>query len=142
MPTPTVPSPWPWITAVLSVALMAFGIAWEWILDPLRPGGSWMVLKVLPLAFITLGLAQGRLRTFRWASLVVWLYVGEALVRVMGLSSAERSLAAISLVLSLLLAAAVLMGAHRTIQAIKSLAAADQAGRASASDRSRGNKVL
>ena len=31
------------------IALILLGLAWELVLAPLRPGGSWMVLKVLPL---------------------------------------------------------------------------------------------
>lgn len=33
------------------VALIILCVAWELVLAPLRPGGSWMVLKVIPLLF-------------------------------------------------------------------------------------------
>lgn len=75
-----------------------------------------MVLKVLPLAMIVSGLAHGRMRTFRIASLLIWVYVGEASVRVMSLSASERALGAVGLALSAMLAAAILMGARRQIQ--------------------------
>lgn len=116
-----VPKPWPQVTVALAIALVVFGVAWEWFLDPVRPGGSWMVLKVLPLVMITPGLARGRMQTYRVASLLIWIYVGEALVRVMGLTLSEQMLATVSLVLSTLLAAAILMGAKRQMGVMKAM---------------------
>lgn len=109
----TVPRPWPLLAAALTLALIAMGVAWELVLDPLRPGGSWLALKVLPLAFGVKGLWQGRIYTFKWMSLLIWIYVGEALVRVMGFSPQERLLAAVSLALSLGLAISILWGARQ-----------------------------
>ncbi len=63
------------------LALIALGLAWELWLAPLRPGGSWLALKVLPLCIPLAGLLKGRLYTFRWLSLLVWLYVAEGAVR-------------------------------------------------------------
>lgn len=114
-----VPKPWPHITVALAISLVVFGVAWEWFLDPLRPGGSWLVLKVIPLALIIPGLARARMQTYRVASLLIWIYVGEALVRVMGLTSSERMLAGISLLLSTVLAIAILMGARHQIRLAK-----------------------
>lgn len=96
----------------LTIALIAFGLAWEIILDPLRPGGSWLALKVLPLLFAIKGLYRANIYTFKWMSLLVWLYVGEALVRIVGLSATERTLAWISLAISVALAVAILGGAR------------------------------
>lgn len=119
-----VPRPWP-IAALLScVALILFGIAWEWLLDPLRPGGSWLVLKVLPLALALRGLARAQLYTFKWMSLLVWIYVGEALVRIVGISLTERSLAWVSLAISLTLAFTILAGARAAIRKVKAAQAA------------------
>jgi uncharacterized membrane protein len=63
------------------LALVALGLAWELWIAPLRPGGSWWALKVLPLCFALPGLLRHRLYTYRWLSLLVWLYAIEALVR-------------------------------------------------------------
>ena len=109
----TVPRPWPLLAAALTLALVAMGLAWELVLDPLRPGGSWLALKVIPLLFGVKGLWQGRIYTFKWMSLLIWIYVGEALVRVMGLSPEERLLAGVSLALSLGLAISILWGARQ-----------------------------
>ena len=63
------------------LALMALGLAWELWLGPLRPGGSWWALKVLPLALGLPGVLKLRMYTYRWLSLAVWLYFTEACVR-------------------------------------------------------------
>ena len=63
------------------LALIALCLAWELWLAPLRPGGSWLALKVLPLCIPLAGLLKNRMYTYRWLSLLVWLYVTEGLVR-------------------------------------------------------------
>jgi uncharacterized membrane protein len=63
------------------IGLVLLGLAWELYLAPLRPGGSWLVLKVLPLLAPLMGLLRGRRYTFRWSSLLVWAYMAEGAVR-------------------------------------------------------------
>jgi uncharacterized membrane protein len=63
------------------LGLIALGLAWELWLAPLRPGGSWWALKVLPLALGLPGVLKLRMYTYRWLSLAVWLYFTEACVR-------------------------------------------------------------
>ncbi len=48
---------------------------------PLRPGGSWLVLKVVPLLFPLRGILHGRRYTYQWSSLLACLYLGEGLTR-------------------------------------------------------------
>ena len=68
--------------AVASVlGLVVLGLAWELWLAPLRPGGSWWAIKVLPLTLAMPGLLKLRMYTYRWVSLAVWLYFTEACVR-------------------------------------------------------------
>ncbi len=107
----SVPRPWPLLATVAAVALLLLGLAWELLLDPLRPGGSWLALKVVPLAIALPGLWRGKPYTFKWMSLMIWFYVGEALVRVAGLTPVERLLAWHYLALSLALSVAVMWGA-------------------------------
>jgi len=114
-----VPRPWPAVALWTAIALTLFGLAWELWIDPLRPGGSWLALKVIPLTLAFPGLWKGRMHTFRWMSLAVWLYVGEALVRILGMQPLERQLAWFSLALSLVLAWAILMGARAYIRLAK-----------------------
>ena len=63
------------------VGLIVLGLAWELWLAPLRPGGSWLALKVLPLVVPLAGLLKNRMYTYRWVSLMVWLYFTEGVVR-------------------------------------------------------------
>ncbi len=107
-----VPHPWPRLAGGFTLALIVMGLAWELVLDPIRPGGSWLALKVVPLFFGIKGMFNGRLYTFKWMSLLIWIYVGEALVRIIGLSPTERMLAWISLVLAAGAAISILLGAR------------------------------
>ena len=73
------------LLAVFSLlGLIALGLAWELWLAPLRPGGSWLALKVLPLCIPLAGLLKNRMYTYRWVSLMVWLYFIEGVVRAWG----------------------------------------------------------
>lgn len=63
------------------LALIALSLAWELWLAPLRPGGSWLALKALPLCAPLVGLLKNRLYTYRWLSLMLWLYFAEGVVR-------------------------------------------------------------
>ena len=66
------------------LGLIVLGLAWELWLAPLRPGGSWLALKVLPLCIPLAGLLKNRMYTYRWVSLMVWLYFTEGVVRAWG----------------------------------------------------------
>jgi uncharacterized membrane protein len=63
------------------IGLIALCVAWELWLAPLRPGGSWLVLKCLPLLFPLMGILRGRRYTYQWASLLIWFYVAEGATR-------------------------------------------------------------
>jgi uncharacterized membrane protein len=93
--------------AVASVlALIVLGLAWELWLAPLRPGGSWWALKVLPLALPLAGLLKNRLYTYRWVSLLVWPYFIEGVVRASSERGTSMRLAVAEWLLSLALFAA------------------------------------
>ena len=72
-------------TRTLAVAsllgLVVLGLSWELWLAPIRPGGSWLALKVLPLCLPLAGLLKNRMYTYRWLSLLVWIYFTEGVVR-------------------------------------------------------------
>lgn len=93
--------------AVLAlVLLVALGLAWELWLAPLRAGGSWWALKVLPLIAALPGLLRYRMHTYRWLALLVWAYFVEAAVRAVSERGLSATLAALQLALTLLLFAA------------------------------------
>ena len=82
-------------------ALIALGLAWELWLAP--TGSGTLAIKVLPLALCALGLMRHRMYTFRWLSLLVWLYFMEGVVRATTEQGWSRTLAAAEVALSLLL---------------------------------------
>jgi len=63
------------------IGLILLCLAWELVLAPLRPGGSWLVLKVLPLLLPLRGVLKRNLYTMQWASMLILLYLAEGLVR-------------------------------------------------------------
>lgn len=62
-------------------ALLLLCLAWELWLAPLRPGGSWLALKALPLAAPLPGVLRGSRYTYQWALLLVLAYLAEGTVR-------------------------------------------------------------
>lgn len=88
-------------------ALVVLCILWESILAPIKPGGSWAVIKVLPLLFALKGIWQGRSYTMQWASMLVMLYFIEGVTRLndVGLSA---YLAGAEVLLSLMIYIALL----------------------------------
>ena len=63
------------------IALIALCVAWELWLAPLRPGGSWLVLKVLPLVLVLPWLLRKNLRAYQASALLIWAYVAEGATR-------------------------------------------------------------
>ncbi|RJF98877.1 DUF2069 domain-containing protein [Noviherbaspirillum saxi] len=67
--------------AVSLIALILLCVAWELALAPLRPGGSWLVLKVLPLLLPLRGILKRDIYTMQWSSMLILLYFTEGIVR-------------------------------------------------------------
>lgn len=63
------------------IALIALSLAWELWLAPLRPGGSMLVLKTLPLLAPLFGILAGRRYTYQWSTFLALAYIAEGLVR-------------------------------------------------------------
>jgi uncharacterized membrane protein len=81
------------------VALIVLGLAWELWLAP--TGSGTLAIKVLPLLLPLLGVWRYRLYTYRWLSLLIWLYVGEGLLRATSESGAAVPLAIVEWLLSM-----------------------------------------
>ncbi len=90
-------------TRTLAVAsllgLIGLGLAWELWLAPLRPGGTWWAIKVLPLCLPLAGLLKNRMYTYRWVSLLIWIYFTEGVVRAWGDKWPSNLLAGIQVLL-------------------------------------------
>lgn len=70
-----------WLATASLIALIVLCLAWELVLAPVRPGGSWLAIKALPLCIPLAGILKNRMYTYRWVSLVIWLYFTEGVVR-------------------------------------------------------------
>ena len=69
------------VSGVSLVALIFLCLAWELWLAPLRTGGSWLVLKTLPLLLPLMGILKGRRYTYQWAPMLILAYFTEGVVR-------------------------------------------------------------
>ncbi len=92
-----------WLGVATLLGLIVLGLAWELWLAPLRPGGTLLALKVLPLCIPLAGLLKNRMYTYRWVSLLVWIYFAEGVVRATSDHGASAALAGIEVALTLLL---------------------------------------
>ena len=81
------------LASVSLVALIVLCVLWELVLAPLRPGGSWMVLKVLPLFAPLPGTLKRNVYTMQWASMLVLLYFTEGVVRAWSEQGLSQALA-------------------------------------------------
>jgi uncharacterized membrane protein len=89
------------LAAALLVALIFVGLAWELFLAPLAPGGSWWVLKIVPLMIALPGVLRERRYTLQWSTLVIWLYAAEGATRAYTDRGMSAGLAALELALAL-----------------------------------------
>jgi Predicted membrane protein len=91
-----------WIAAcALLIALILLNLAWELVLAPVKPGGSWLVLKVLPLLLPLFGVLRARRYTMQWSTLLIWLYAAEGAARAWTDAGRSAQLAMAELVLAL-----------------------------------------
>lgn len=63
------------------VILIIVCALWETVLAPLRPGGSWLVLKVVPLLLPLRGIIKRDIYTLQWSSMLILIYLAEGSVR-------------------------------------------------------------
>ncbi|WP_092000440.1 DUF2069 domain-containing protein [Polaromonas sp. OV174] len=92
-----------WLALGSLGGLIVLGLAWEMWLAPIRPGGSLLALKVLPLCIPLAGIMKNRMYTYRWVSLMVWLYFTEGATRAWSDRAPGNYLAMIEVLLCLLL---------------------------------------
>ncbi len=84
-----------------TLALVLLGLAWEGWIAP--TGRGTLALKVVPLVIALPGLWAMRLYTYRWMSLLVWLYFAEGAVRAASDRGLGAPLAGLEVALSLAL---------------------------------------
>ena len=105
------------LALVSLILLFVLCLAWELWLAP--TGRGTLAIKAIPLVLPMLGLWRYRLYTFRWLSLMVWLYFAEGAVR----ATSERGLAALlatgEVVLSVAIFVACAMQVRQRLAAAK-----------------------
>ena len=96
------------------IGLIVLGLGWELWWAP--TGSGTLALKVLPLMLPLPGLLRHRMYTYRWLSLLVWLYFMEGAVRVTTESGLSQWLAGLEVVLCLVLFSATALHVRWRIQ--------------------------
>ena len=82
------------------VALIALCLAWELWLAPLRPGGSYLALKALPLTLPLIGILTDNRRTYQWSSMFILAWFTEGVMRAWGDRGMAQALAGGEVLLS------------------------------------------
>lgn len=91
------------ITSASLIALIALCVAWELWLAPQRAGGSWLVLKALPLLIPLFGILRGKVYTHRWITLFIIVYFVEGVVRACTDKGLSAQLAGVEIALTVVL---------------------------------------
>ena len=84
------------------IALILISLAWEWWLAPLKPGGSLLILKALPLLLPLFGILRGHRYTYQWACMFILIYFTEGAVRAWSDKGVSAKLALIEVVLTVI----------------------------------------
>ena len=84
------------------IALILLCVAWESILAPLKPSGSNLILKTLPLLLPLFGVLKGHRYTYQWSSMFILIYFTEGVVRAWGDHGFSAQLAVLETVLSVI----------------------------------------
>ena len=82
------------------MVLLVLCLAWELWLAPLRPGGSLLALKALPLAVPLSGILKGKRYTYQWSSMLILAYLAEGSTRAWSDGGVSQKLAVLEIVLS------------------------------------------
>ncbi|MDQ6620920.1 MAG: DUF2069 domain-containing protein [Pseudomonadota bacterium] len=90
-------------------ALAALQLLWELWLAPVRPGGSWLALKAVPLALLLPGLLRGSARARNIAALALMAYFVEGVVRAASEHGRSQWIAASAALLAVLAFVALFM---------------------------------
>ena len=103
-----------WAAVISLLALIVLSLLWERWLAPIRPGGSWLMLKAVPLLLPLRGLLNGKRYTYQWSSLLILAYLTEGLVRATSDTGTSQWLAMLETALSSLYFVSVLMFCYDT----------------------------
>ena len=95
------------VATLALVSLAVLCLLWELWLAPLRPGGSFLALKALPLVLPLPGILRERRYAYQWSSMLILAYFAEGVMRAWSDAGLSRQLAAGEIALSVVYFAAV-----------------------------------
>jgi uncharacterized membrane protein len=84
------------------IALILICLAWEGWLAPLRPEGSMLILKAVPLLIPLFGILRGKRYTYQWASMFILIYFTEGVVRAWSDVGISAKLALVEVILTVI----------------------------------------
>ena len=102
------------VSSVSLIALILLCTAWELWLAPLRPGGSMLILKVLPLLLGLFGILRGKRYTYQWMSMLILFYFTEGTVRAASDIGLSQQLAMLETALTVIFFASAIYYARAT----------------------------
>lgn len=102
------------VSSVSLIALIFLCVAWELWVAPLRPGGSALVFKSLPLLLPLMGILKGRRYTYQWAPMLVLFYFIEGVSRGWGERGLSQLMALSEVALSVIFFFAAIFYARYT----------------------------
>ena len=82
------------------IALIMVCLAWEGWLAPLKPNGSTLIFKALPLLVPLFGILRGKRYTYQWASMFILIYFTEGIVRAWADHGVSAQLALVEVLLT------------------------------------------
>jgi uncharacterized membrane protein len=95
-------------------ALFILCLLWELWLAPLRPGGSFIALKALPLLLPMRKIFRGDRYAYQWSSMLILAYLAEGITRAVSEHGASQYFASLEVLLSAFFFAAAVAYARIT----------------------------
>lgn len=89
-----------WGAVCSLIALIMLSLAWELLLAPLRPGGSFLVLKAVVLLLPLMGVLRQRVYTYQWSSMFILAFFAEGVMRAWSDSGLSQTLALVEVLLT------------------------------------------
>ena len=108
------PSRYQFIASASLIALIFLCLGWELWWAPLKPGGSWLVLKAVFLLAPLFGILRGKRYTYKWLSLFIQFYVLEGLTRATSDHGLSQQLAIAESILAIILFITVILFVRAT----------------------------
>jgi uncharacterized membrane protein len=102
------------IASASLIALIFLCLGWELWWAPLKPGGSWLVLKAVFLLAPLFGILRGKRYTYKWLSLFIQFYVLEGLTRATSDHGLSQQLAIAESILAIILFITVILYVRAT----------------------------